>query len=304
MECIVVNPADIPGTDKERRSKTDKVDARKLAMHLSAGLLQPIYVPTEKLQKQRSLIRFRKKLWGDLCRAKNRLKSELRFQGIVIPSQFDNPHWSHNFLRWIEEQANQDEDLRETLLLMLEEAKLLRVLLLKTERKLRELMWSEEYKRKSELLRSIPGVGPLTAMLFLLEVGDVRRFKTFDQLNRFVGFCPDSDSSGDNEKHTGLSIRRHNQLRSMLVEAAWQLVRRDAAMLDHYKALTGRMKGQKAIIRIARKLLRRIRAVLLSQRMYVVGVKGTLVGSGIEAPVLPAPKKKGRPQKVIGTLTE
>lgn len=297
MECIVVNPADIPGTDKERKSKTDKVDARKLAMHLAAGLLSAIHVPTEKLQKQRSLIRFRKKLWTDLCRAKNRLKSELRFQGIVIPLQFDNPHWSHNFLRWIEEQANGDEDLRDTLLLMLEEAKALRALLLKTERKLRELMWSTEYKQKSELLRSIPGVGPLTAMLFLLEVGDVRRFKTFDQLNRFVGFCPDSDSSGENEKHTGLSVRRHNQLRSMLVEAAWQLIRRDAAMLDHYKTLTRRMKGQDAIIRVARKLLRRIRAVLLSEKMYVVGVGGSLIVSGIEAPALQAARKKGRPRK-------
>ena len=110
----MVNPADIPGTDKERRSKTDKVDARKLATHLAAGLLNAAHVPSEKLQKERSLIRFRKKLWGDLCRAKNRLKSELRFQGITIPPKYDNAHWSHNFLHWIEEQAMKDEDLQVT----------------------------------------------------------------------------------------------------------------------------------------------------------------------------------------------
>jgi len=56
------------------------------------------------------------------------------------------------------------------------------------------MMWSEDFKKKSELLRSIPGVGPLTAMLFLLEVGDISRFKSFDHLNHFVGFCPDSYS--------------------------------------------------------------------------------------------------------------
>jgi transposase len=94
MECIVVNPADIPGTDKERRNKTDPVDARKLAKQLAAGLLQPIYVPSEKLQKQRSLIRLRKKLWSDLVRCKNRLKGELIFHGILIPKQYDNPSWS------------------------------------------------------------------------------------------------------------------------------------------------------------------------------------------------------------------
>lgn len=298
MECIVINPADIPDTHKQHSSKTDQVDARKLATLHAAGLLQAIHVPSEKLQKQRSLIRFRKKLWGDLVRAKNRLKSELKFQGIVVPPKYDTPHWSQNFVRWIEQQALKEEDLQDTLLLMLEEIKQLRILLLKTENKLRDLMRSEEFKHKSELLRSIPGVGPLTALLFLLEVGDITRFKSFDALNRFVGFCPDSHSSGEKERHTGLSDRRHNALRSALIEAAWQLIRRDAAMLEQYKALQKRMKGQQAIVRIARKLLRRIRAVLLSERMYVRGVDGAVTSIQIAAPCLPAPKAKGRPRKV------
>jgi transposase len=66
-------------------------------------------------------------------------------------------------------------------------------------------MWSEAYKQKSELLRTIPGVGPLTAMLFLLEVGEETRFTSFDALKRFVGLCPDSDSSGDTARHTGIT---------------------------------------------------------------------------------------------------
>jgi len=297
MECIVVNPNDIPGTDRERRSKTDPIDARKMARHHAAGLLQGVHVPTEKTQKQRSIIRFRKKLWGDLVRAKNRLKSELKFQGIEVPAKFDNPHWSHNFLNWIDQQAHKDEDLKDTLLLMLQEVKTLRLLLLKTERKLRELMWTSDYKQNSELLRTIPGVGPLTAMLFLLEVGDVSRFKTFDALNRFVGLCPDSDSSGESERHTGISRRRHKTLRSALVESAWQLIRRDAAMFNHYKELTKRMKSQKAIIRITRKLLRRMRAIMLSKKVYVKGVDGNITSDQINAPELPVPKLKGRPKR-------
>jgi transposase len=297
IECIVVNPADIPGSDKEKRSKTDPIDARKLACYHAAGLLQGVHVPSERSQKQRSLIRFRKKLWGDLVRAKNRLKSELIFQGIEIPAKYDNPHWSHNFIDWIEQQANNSDELKDTLLLMLEEVQSLRSLLLKTERKLRELMWSKEYKQNSELLRTIPGVGPLTSMLFLLEVGDVSRFKTFDALNKFIGLCPDSNSSGDNERHTGLTVRRHNALRSALIESAWQLIRRDMAMFNHYKNLCKRMKAQKAIIRIARKLLRRMRAVLLSQRVYVRGIDGNIISEQIDAPELPAAKPKGRPRR-------
>ena len=297
MECIVVNPADIPGTDKERRNKTDPVDARKLAMQLGAGLLQSIYVPSEKLQKQRSLIRLRKKLWSDLVRSKNRLKGELIFHGILIPKQYDNPSWSRAFMEWIERQANSDEDLKDTLLLMLEQVKWLHGLLLRTESKLRALMRSSEFLQKSKALRSIHGVGPLTSMLCLLEVGDVRRFRSFNALNRFVGFCPDAHSSGETHRQKGLSGRRHNQLRSMLIEASWQLIRRDTAMLTYYQQLTKRMKGQEAIIRVARKLLRRIRAVMLSERMYVNGNSGVRTAKEIQA-TAPAPQRsKGRPGK-------
>jgi transposase len=98
--------------------------------------------------------------------------------------------------RWIAEQAMHDEDLKDTVTLMQEEVQALRGLLLKTEHKLRELMRDEDFRQNSALLRSVPGVGPLTAMLFLLEVRDVNRFKSFDALNRFVGLCPDSHSSG------------------------------------------------------------------------------------------------------------
>jgi transposase len=296
MECIVVNAGDIPGTDKERRSKTDPIDARKMARHHSAGLLSGIHVPSEKLQKRRGIIRFRKRLWADLVRAKNRLKSELKFQGIEVPQKFDNPHWSRNFIAWIDRQAQADADLKDTLELMLDEVRALRLLLLKTERKLRELMWSADYKHNSELLRTIPGVGPLTAMMFLLEVGDVRRFRTVDALNRFVGLCPDSDSSGEKEKHTGITTRRHKTLRSALVESSWQLIRRDMAMLDHYKNLCRRMKPQKAIIRISRKLLRRMRALILSDRIYVKGIDDCPTAAQIDAPPFTI-KAKGRPRR-------
>lgn len=297
MECILVNPADIPGTDKERRSKTDPVDARRMVKALASGLLEGVHVPSEKEQKQRSLIRFRKKLWADLVRAKNRLKSELKFQGIVVPQKYDNPHWSKNFIKWIETIAQKDLWLKDTLLLMLEEVQSLRLLLLKTEMKLRELMKQENLKKNSELLRTIPGIGPLTAALFLLEIGDVKRFKSFDALNRFVGLCPDSDSSGEDVKHIGISVRKHKSLRSQLVESAWMAVRKDPAMLEEYQRLCKRMKGHKAIIRIARKLLRRMRAVLLSGKVYVKGITGDLKASQIKAPELPAPKAKGRPRK-------
>jgi transposase len=272
IDCIVVHAGDVPGSDKEKKNKTDKVDALRLARHHAAGLLKAIHVPDEELQKERNLMRFRKKLVGDLTRSKNRLKSLLKFQGIDIPENMDNSHWSKNFITWIEEQAAKDRLLQDTIELMLEQVKMQRQLLLKAERKLRALMRSEKYAAKVKLLRSVVGVGPTMSTLFLLEIGDIRRFKGFDRLNNLVGFYPGSNSTGDKDINTGISKRKHKELRTMLVEAAWQAVRQDPAMLDAYEQLTKKMKGNEAIIRIARKLLRRMRAVLISGMEYQKGV--------------------------------
>ena len=272
IECIVVHAGDVPGNDKEKKNKTDKVDAIKLARHYAAGLLNAINVPDEQLQKERNLMRLRKKLLGDLNRSKNRLKSLLKFQGIEIPENFGNGNWSRNFMSWVEERAATDPLVFDSVEVMLEEVKMQRQLLVKLERKIRKLMSSEKYEAKTRLLRNIPGIGPITSTLFLLEIGDIRRFKSFDALNSFVGFYPGSKSSGEADIQTGISKRKHKQLRTMLVEAAWQAIRKDPALLDAYQQLTKKMKENEAIIRIARKLLRRMRAVLVTGQEYEKGV--------------------------------
>lgn len=272
MSCIVVHAADVPGTNKETANKTDKVDASKLARHYAAGLVHGIHVPDKTLQKQRNLIRFRKRLVGDLQRVKNRIKSFLKFQGIDIPALFDKCNWSNAFVLWLEQQAAKDALLQDMMLLMIEEMKLLRQLLLKAEKKIRALMKEAAFESKAKLLMSVPGVGPTTAMLILLELGEMDRFKTFDQLNSFVGFYPGSHSSGEKSKDTGITQRQNRMLRTALVESAWTSVRTDPAMLEAFVQLKKRMEANKAIIRIARKLLRRIRTVILKNQTYEKGV--------------------------------
>ena len=272
MECIVVNAADVSSSDKEKRRKTDKVDALKLARHYASGDLKAIHVPAEDIQKDRNLVRFRKRLVGDLNRSRNRIKSLLKYQGIDIPDQFCKAHWSRNFLNWVEQIGHQQVEIGNTLLLMLEEVKLLRQLLLKAEKQLGAMMATGKYKAQFELLLSVPGIGRTIASLYVLEIGDIKRFKTFDQLCDFIGLCPDSADSGETERCRGITTRRHKQLRSNLIEAAWQAIRIDPALLERYQELTKRMKGSRAIISIARKLLRRIRSVWLSGVCYQKGI--------------------------------
>lgn len=271
IACIVVHAADVSTSDKERRRKTDKVDAQKLARALGAGELKGIHVPDETLQKERNLVRYRSKVVRDISRSKNQLKSLLKYQGIDIPAAYAGNNWSRNFMNWVEQQASADPLLADTLLLLLEQVKLLRGLLLKVEKKSRELS-KGKYATKVKLATSVPGIGPTTAMMFLLEAGDINRFKGFDPLNDYIGFCPDTDSSGETDRVRGITTRRHKQLRVALIESAWEAIRVDPSLMDSYQGLIKRMKGTQAIIRIARKLLRRLRAVLLTGIAYQKGI--------------------------------
>ncbi|MDP4184001.1 MAG: transposase [Bacteroidota bacterium] len=85
IKNIVVNPADIPCTQKEKIQKENKRDSRKIAHSLRSGELDAIYIPKQATLDDRSLIRARTMLVRDMCRYKQRIKSFLYFYGITFP---------------------------------------------------------------------------------------------------------------------------------------------------------------------------------------------------------------------------
>ena len=118
------------------------------------------------------------------------------------------------------------------------------------------------------LLRSIPGVGFLSAVQLLTEIEDIRRFQTFDKLCFFVGLVPGTDSSGDKQRADQRTTRGNKRLRTLLIECSWVAIRQDDELALAYSNLRKRMDGPHAIIKIARKLLNRIRRVWLSGNPY------------------------------------
>ena len=107
-DCLVVNPSDIPSTQKENSEKTDPVDSRKIGRNLRAGQLRGIHIPKTETEGLRQLFRYRKRLWADLVRTKNRIKDRVCASGIALPPKFDNAHgqpllWTHAFLKWLRE---------------------------------------------------------------------------------------------------------------------------------------------------------------------------------------------------------
>lgn len=273
VECIVVNPADIPATHKDEVSKTDARDARAIAMSLQCGQLRGIHVPSVQQESDRSLVRHRKKIWRDLVRCKNRIKGFLDYMGVELPDKFSNSNWSRNFLAWLAEIKFEYASSRTTLDYMIREAELLRKELLSISNDIRKLMRSKEHKKLYYLLRTITGIGPLTAASLITEIGDMKRFCSFYHLNSFIGLLPSEHSSGEREVRGRLTIRRHRQLRSDLIECAWTAKRTDPALSLFYGEQLKRGKEPKLIIvKIARKLLSRIRYVWLNEKPYERGI--------------------------------
>ena len=75
----------------------------------------------------------------------------------------------------------------------------------------------------------------------------------------------------ENERITGITHRSNNYLREAIIESSWVIVRKDPAMLALYKRYCARMNENKAIIKIARHLLNRIRFVWQNQIRYEIG---------------------------------
>ena len=272
INCIVVNPADVPTKDKERKRKTNRVDCRKLAKTLRSGELDPIYVPQRVALEDRSLIRARRNAVKQQTRYKNQIKGMLCFYGITIPERFGDGRWSGHFIRWLEEIVMEKSTGKDALQFYIDELKHYRERVADLNRKMRELARTDLYQDQVKYLTSIPGIGLITAMILLMELVDITRFKTLDHLASYIGLVPGEHSSGDDDNTTGITPRSHHYLRSMLVECAWVAVRKDPALTMRYQQLTRRMSGQKAIIRIARKLLNRIRYVLKNNQYYVSAV--------------------------------
>jgi transposase len=274
IDSIVVNPADIPTTDKEKVQKADERDSRKIAKSLRNGDLKGIHVLSSKTLEDRCLIRTRATIVRDLTRNKNRIKSFLQFHGIEMPENFKilTHHWSKRFMSWLKSLEMTEPSAKKSIDLFIGEAEHLRAMILGATKAIRELTESEPYTDQVRLLRGIPGIGPLTAMIILTELETMHRFGSFDKLCSFIGLIPSTHSSGEKENIGEMTHRGNNFLRSALVESAWIAARMDPALNKSYHDYCKRMEPNKAIIRIARKLLNRIRFVLKNNQPYVCAV--------------------------------
>ncbi len=233
-------------------NKTDRLDASTLAEYAEKDLVEPIVVPTVGEEAERQVMRTRNQLMEKVRRVKQQIKGFLTMHGVEKPEGLDR--WTKAAVGQLRRLQLKDE-LETCLTVLIDELTTLEKMVKKIEKKLREIAGSEKHADSEEVLRSHPGVGRLTAMNFMLELYQPERFEVHRQVSTFVGLVPRVSQSGDTRRDGPLQCAGRESLRSMLVQAAWQWVRRDERANKIYQRLVGNTGcAQKAIVGMARKI--------------------------------------------------
>lgn len=268
VDCVVVNPGDVPTTNKEKTYKTDPRDCRKIARGLVNDELNAIYVHSREELENRNLVRMRQLIVKKITRVKNQIKSLLAFYGISVNGPDCKSSWTKKHKAYLKTIRLETEHGNYSLNVLIDELSYQEESLSKLEKEIKKLSCDIRYFADAKLLVTIPGISLNSAMVWLTELGDIKRFKSLDQLCNFVGLAPSSNSSGEKEIIGKISKRGNSYLRRILIESSWVAVKKDPAMLAAHNKFCRRMNGNKSIVKIARKLLNRIRSILLNKQPY------------------------------------
>ncbi len=264
---IVVNPADIPLGDKERKAKSDTRDSRTLAKKLESGDLKGIYVPNREQEHLRSVARLRGSLKKDKRRIMNQIRSLFYTKSVTL----DKNIWSKEKLKELRQKVI-GRAVETAVTIMLDHIEFINEQIKKVSAELTRLI--EVYKKEQvkQILETVPGVGPITSEALITEVISPERFENDDHLCSYIGLIPDTRSTGGKDMPTGLTNRRNGRLRNVIIEAAWVASKKDPELVLAFSNLVKRMKPSEAIIRIAKKLVRRIRHIWLKMEPYKIAV--------------------------------
>jgi transposase len=248
----------------ESRRKSDAIDARVLAEFLARDELPEAYRPTPRQREHRVLVRQRCYVRRRAAAAKVKIRRVLSDYNADRPDLFTAA--GLDYLAGVPVAAA-DRFVLEQLRCEWEQR---RAQLWAADRRLQEFA-EEAPAAEAEAraaLRSIPGVGVVTADVVLSEVADVRRFRSAKDVAAYAGLAPGFRESAGRRHELTIGKDGSRLLRWALVEAAWRLVRLTHRWRAVFEALSRRRGRRKAIVAVARRLLTVMVAVWRSGGRY------------------------------------
>lgn len=260
----------VPQQKGGKQIKTDERDSRELAEYARAGLLKRVHDLGEEHYRQRELTRTREQFVSKRTRTCNQIKSKLLVHGVEPPEGL-KANWSKQYLAWLANGPSGHAHLDLSIGLLVDEYRELSAKIDRLQKAIEKLAKTDKFKADVALLTSTPQIGVLTAMIFLLELGDISRFGNAEEFSSFLGLIPGEWSSGERRK-PGSRVRWGNRrARSALVEAAWRVKRKDPQLDATYKRIKHRRGSGRAIVAVARRLGLKLRAMLRDGEPYRSG---------------------------------
>ena len=236
ISCYIAAPSLLPRKPGDR-IKTDKRDAIILAKVLRNQEIVSVYVPTRSDESVRDFLRMCNDTKSDLKRQKQRLVLFL----LRIGKKYDTgkSYWTGPHRTWLKSLQFKEEMHKFSFEIqfnaILEQEAKLKILIDKIE----EISAEVRYAEKVSKLRCFKGIDTLTALTFIAEIGDFRRFGKAHEFMSYLGLVPSEHSSGGKRRVGSITKAGNSRLRNLLIESSWHY--------RHYsvsKRLTMRRKGQ------------------------------------------------------------
>ncbi len=265
----VIHPGSIEVATRDR-VKTDKRDAKKIAVQLAAGRLKCIYIPSLEQEAKRSASRLRNNIVKLRHQVGQKIKGLLFTQGLI---KMDDD--TILCKTWLGKKVEQVKELNYPMgyyyslrhysdqwLRFTEDLK-------KIERELMEMQTDKE-KALLSIYKSAPGIGDITALKLKDELGDMSQFTNEKKLFNYLGFTPVEYSSGERVRQGHMSRQGRAVLRHMFVESAWIAIQQDSVLKEAYNRIASTRGGKRAIVAIARKLAGRLRSCVQQGVLYEI----------------------------------
>jgi transposase len=255
IECHVLAPTKLARSAKQKRDKGDEKDAEQLLElvrgHVLAGNSLPdVWVPSLQTRDDRELVRARLDVAAKITELKAQVKSLLARHQLSRP-EGTGKGWTRLFVAWLRGLALKD-GARAVLDSLVRQLEFHDHELQGWDERLAQLANSERYVETLREMRRLKGVGVLTALVFLTEIGDPRRFSNRRQIAAYLGLVPSRHESGTRSDCKGHITRQGPaRVRRVLCQAAWTRTRYENADQAAYKRIAARNPKHKKIAVVA-----------------------------------------------------